>query len=225
MQIVGFQKLTMVDYPGKIAAIIFTPGCNFACPFCHNSEILDFNKKYDLYEENEIFSYLEKRKGIIEAIVISGGEPTLQKDLINFLEKLKEYNIFIKLDTNGSNPNLLGEIISRGLVNYVAMDLKNTFEKYAVTCGLKNINVENIKQSIEILKNSKIDYEFRTTIVKEFHDIKGIEKMIDIAGSSNYYLQNFEDGENVKYSGLHGFSEEDLEKIKERFPNIKIRGI
>lgn len=223
MKIVGFQKLSMVDYPNKTACTIFTEGCNYRCPWCHNSPLV-LEKSDSYYEEIEIINYIDKRKGIIDAICVSGGEPTLQPDLITFLEKLRNHDILVKLDTNGTNPKILEEIIERRLVDYVAMDFKNSFSKYAKTVGLGNVNLDNIKRSIEILKEGKVDYEFRTTIIKEFHDIEDIKEIQKEIGNSKYYLQNFEDNENVVYEGLHGFEVEELKNLKKLFPDLIIRG-
>lgn len=224
MKIVGMQKLSMVDYPDKASCVIFTKGCNYHCPFCHNSSLLD-NSCKDVIPEKEIFEYLDKRKGIIEAIVVSGGEPTLQSDLKDFLRKLRQKDILIKLDTNGGNPKILKEIIEEKLVDYVAMDIKNSLEKYPLTTMISSLDVKNVLESISLLKENKIDYEFRTTIVKELHTIDDIESMTKLIGSSKYYLQNFKDCDGVEYEGLHGFSEIELKKFEEKFPGLIVRGL
>ena len=224
MKIVGFQKLTMVDYPGKMACIIFTEGCNYRCPYCHNSLLVYEKSDYEIDEE-EIFNYIDKRKGIIEGIVISGGEPTLQKDLKEFLIKLRNYPISIKLDTNGSNPKIIKELIDNNLVDYIAMDIKNSIKKYPITTAINKINTDNVLESINILKKSKIDYEFRTTIVKELHDIEDIKEIRKLIGKSKYYIQNFRDNENVKYSNLHGFTDIELNEIKNNIDGAIIRGL
>ena len=224
MKIVGFQKLTMVDYPGKMACIIFTEGCNYRCPYCHNSLLVYEKSDYEIKEE-EIFNYLDKRKGIIEGIVISGGEPTLQSDLKEFLIKLRNYPISIKLDTNGSNPKIIKELIDNNLVDYIAMDIKNSIKKYPITTAINKINTDNVLESINILKKSKIDYEFRTTIVKELHDIEDIKEIRKLSGKSKYYIQNFRDNENVKYSNLNGFTDIELNEIKNNIDGAIIRGL
>lgn len=222
MKIVGFQKLTLSDYPGHTACIIFTEGCNFKCPFCHNSPLVyDVSSSY--YEESEIFSYLEKRKGIVEGIVVSGGEPTLQKDLIRFLKRLREIDVLIKLDTNGSNPKILKEILDNNLVDYVAMDIKNTYEKYDTICDTK-VNIKNIKESIKLLKESNIDHEFRTTIVKEFHTKNDIKEITEYIKGSKYYIQNFRDNENVIYDNLHSFTEKEIDDLKKEVKDFNVRG-
>ena len=224
MKIVGFQKLTMVDYPDKMACIIFTEGCNYRCPYCHNS-LLVYENSEQIIKEEEIFDYLNKRKGVIEGIVISGGEPTLQKDLLDFLKKLRAYSVNIKLDTNGSNPEILKTILDNHLVDYVAMDIKNSIEKYPLTTAIKKINVDNVLKSIEILKNSHIDYEFRTTIVKELHDINDIKEIKKIIGKAKYYLQNFKDSKGVKFSNLHGFTNNEIKEIENNIDGVIIRGL
>lgn len=229
MIIGGFQKTTLLDYPGKIACIIFTQGCNLNCPFCHNSSLIPVETKKDLISEDKIFEYLKKRIGILEAVCITGGEPLMQKDIEEFILGVKSFGYKVKLDTNGSNPELLEKLINNGLVDYVAMDIKNTKSKYEMTSG-KKVNFENIKKSIEIIESSKIDYEFRTTLIKEYHnldDIKEICKMIK--KDSKYYLQNFVNSEGVLNKELNGFSSEELKEMKGNiisiYPNVMFRDI
>ena len=168
MKISGFQKLTLLDFPGKVSCIIFTQGCNFKCPYCQNSGLIGHENEY-LIPEEEIFSYLKKRQGILDGIVISGGEPTVQKDLDQFMRKVKELGYQIKLDTNGSNPDLIKKLLDEELVDYVAMDIKNVLSEYKDVTGVKVLE-EKIKKSIKILQKSNIDHEFRTTIIKNIHD-------------------------------------------------------
>ena len=227
MRIAGFQKLTLLDFPNKVSCIIFTQGCNFKCPYCHNSGLLGHNNE-DLIDESEIFSYLNKRKGVIDGIVISGGEPTIQKDLIFFMKRVKDLGFLIKLDTNGSNPDLVEEIINQNLVDYIAMDIKNILEDYKDITDVKP-NVEKLRRSIELIKKSQIDHEFRTTIIKNIHDIKRIKKICSYVDGDKMFLQNFEKSENVLGKHLEPFSKEELIQIKEemkgKFPNVKVRGI
>ena len=227
MIIDGFQKLTLLDFPGAMACILFTKGCNLKCPFCHNGPLVLNKDKMGLISEEEIFEYLKKRKKILDGVVISGGEPLLQKDIKRFIIDIKKLGYKIKLDTNGTSPKLLKELIDESLIDYVAMDIKNVFEKYPKITGCKNVNVDNIKRSIEVLKEEKVDYEFRTTIVKEFHEVNDIKKILTYIGSSKYFIQNFVDNENVIKSGLHGFTKEELininEELKDEFTNFKIR--
>ena len=226
MKIAGFQKLTLLDYPSKVACIIFTQGCNYKCPYCQNSGLIDHSNE-DLIDEEEIFKYLDKRKGVIDGIVISGGEPTIQKDLKSFIKKVKEKGFLIKLDTNGSNPNFVEEVINEKLVDYIAMDIKNVLEEYKDVTNV-NPNIVNLKRSIEIIKNSNIEHEFRTTIIKNIHNIDKILKICEYVDGDKLYLQNFVLSENVLGKYLKPFTEEELKEIKkeiERYPNVKIRGI
>ena len=231
MKIAGIQKLSLLDFPDKMSCLVFTQGCNIRCPFCHNSSIIDFN--YDnCMDEKEVFAYLKKRKGILEGVVISGGEPTLQKDLKDFIIKVREMGYSIKLDTNGCNPKILKELLDENLLDYVAMDIKNEVEtcKYSKTCGLAQMRVDNILESINILKNSKIDYEFRTTITKELHDIDSIRHILDVIGNQpKYFLQNFRLSENVLDKNMHGFSIEELRNLEHTlnvdYKNVKVRDL
>ena len=190
MIIDGFQKLTLLDFPETMACILFTKGCNLRCPFCHNGPLVLNNEKKGLITEEEIFEYLKKRKKILDGVVISGGEPLLQKDIKRFIVDIKKLGYKIKLDTNGTSPELLKELIDESLIDYVAMDIKNIFEKYPKITGCKNVNVDNIMKSIEILKEEIIDYEFRTTVVKEFHNINDIKTILNYIGDSKYFIQN-----------------------------------
>jgi len=228
MKISGFEKLTLLNYPGVVSCIIFTKGCNFRCPYCQNSSLIDFKGESDISDE-EVLDYLIKRKGILDGICISGGEPLLQKDIKFFVRRVKELGYKIKIDTNGSSPLILKELIDEHLIDYVAMDIKNTFPKYKQTVGCK-LNIENIKKSIEILENSYIDYEFRTTIVKEFHELDDILQICKMLNNkSKYYIQNFQNSDGVLNKKLHGFSENELkemyEKLNKKYKNVKFRDI
>ena len=230
MEIGGFQKVTLLDFPTKIACIVFTKGCNFKCPYCQNGSLVLNTEDGDLIDLEEIFSYLEKRKKVLDGVCISGGEPLIQKNIKELLIKIKSMGFLVKLDTNGTNPITLKELIELKLVDYVAMDIKNSFSKYDITVGGVNPFVENIKKSIEILEETNIPHEFRTTIVKELHtinDILEIGKMF--CPKTKYYLQNYEESDNVIKKGMHGFSSLELKKkknsLKKIMPNLIIRGI
>lgn len=228
MNISGFQKLTLLDYPKKIACIIFTRGCNFRCPYCHNSDLIDNSGEEEISEE-EIFDYLSKRKNLIDGVVVSGGEPTLQPRLKEFIQKIKDLGLLVKLDTNGTNPKILKELIKDNLVDYVAMDIKSVFDDYEEVIGTKG-NIENIKKSINILKNSQIEHEFRTTLVKNYHDLFKVEKICSYLGEKEiYYLQKFKMSEYVIDKSLQSFDNSELTLIygtlKEKYPNLMIRGI
>lgn len=228
MNISGFQKLTLLDYPKKIACIIFTRGCNFRCPYCHNSDLIGNFGEEEIPEE-EIFDYLSKRKNLIDGVVVSGGEPTLQPRLKEFIQKIKDLGLLVKLDTNGTNPKILKELIKDNLVDYVAMDIKSVFDDYEEVIGTKG-NIENIKKSINILKNSQIEHEFRTTLVKNYHNLFKVEKICNYLGEKEiYYLQKFKMSEYVIDKSLQSFDNLELtliyETLKEKYPNLMIRGI
>ena len=229
MTINGMQKLTLLDYPGNVACLIFTQGCNFRCPFCHNSGLLDMNNNCEKIDEKEVFKYLEKRRGLLDGVCISGGDPLLQKDIEDFIRKVKDLGYKVKLDTNGSSPKKLKQLIEDGLIDYVAMDIKNDFLNYDKTAGMCT-NIDNIKKSIEIIENSNIEYEFRTTIVKQFHDVGKLEKIIQYIGpNARYYIQNYQDCSSVLQRGLNGFDNEELLNIKNtlgvKYPNLVVRGV
>jgi pyruvate formate lyase activating enzyme len=229
MLISGMEKLTLSDYPDKLAAIIFTQGCNFKCPFCQNAALIPLKNNHYLTED-EVLNYLEKRKKILDGLVISGGEPTLQKDLKAFIKKVKAIPLKVKLDTNGYHPDVLKDLIQEHLIDYVAMDIKNDLANYSLTSGVANINTAVIKKSIAILNTSGIPHEFRTTIIKEQHDLKKIENIINLIGPDNlYYLQNFKLSQDVPNQKLHGFSQEELQeinnKLNKKYPNVKVRGL
>lgn len=216
MQIAGLQKSSLVDYPSKIAAVVFTLGCNFRCPYCHNPNILTAVSTNKLFDEAAVFDFLKTRKGKIDAVVVSGGEPTLQKDLGDFFKKLKELGFLTKLDTNGSSPKILEYLIKEELLNYVAMDIKAPIEKYKEIARV-NIDTNNILKSIGILKNSKIGYEFRTTTVKSqlsFEDFENIGKML--CCTENYYLQKFKPDItlNPDFAKEKTYTDEEFLKIK-----------
>ncbi len=227
MKISGLQKLTLLDFPDVVSCIVFTKGCNLRCPFCHNSSLVVDSKLTPEIDEEEVFSYLNKRKNILDGVVISGGEPLLQKDIKDFIVRIKTLGYKVKLDTNGVNSKLLSELIDEKLVDYVAMDIKNTFDKYDMTTGKSNSRIDNIKESIRILKKEKVPYEFRTTIVKDFHNIEDIKKILKYINGSKYFIQNFVDNENTIKKGLTGFTKDELininNELKKDFTNFKIR--
>lgn len=230
MVISGMQKLTLLDYPGKTACLLFTQGCNFRCPFCHNRDLLKNDKPPDEISEDEVFEYLRKRQGILDGICISGGEPLLQKDIERFVKKVKEMGFLVKLDTNGSCPTILKRLIENNMLDYIAMDIKDDFINYDKASGIEKININNIKKSIEIILNSNVEHEFRTTIVKEIHNYSNLEKICKFIGpKARYFIQNYRDCETVLEKGLSSFGEDELknieEKLKVTYPNVMIRGI
>ncbi len=203
MIIKGFNKTTLLDFPGKVAATIFTGNCNFRCPFCQNSDLVLNPSSQPEITEEEIFSFLKKRTGIIEGICISGGEPTLQPDLLSFMEKLKQTGTAVKLDTNGYEPEILKAVLDNGLADMIAMDIKSDLNGYREITGLSDVDTEKIARSAEILMNSDTDYEFRTTVVKEYYNEKTAENIAEwLRGAEKYYLQKFEDNEKVIKPGL-----------------------
>lgn len=188
MLIGGLQKSSLVDYPSKICTVVFTIGCNFRCGYCHNPELI---KKEEYILEEDFFEFIKTRIGKIDAIVISGGEPTLQNDLEDFITKCKALNFLVKLDTNGTNPEVLENLISKGLLDYIAMDIKAPFEKYT-NITRRFLDIEKIKKSIEIIMNSGVDYEFRTTVVRSQLSIDDLIKISEnIKGAKKYYMQKF----------------------------------
>ena len=235
LKIGGFQKLSLVDYPGKISCIIFTIGCNFRCPFCYVPQLVLPEKIKNLKKVpvSEIFSFLERNKGLNEAVVITGGEPTIHQDLSSFIERIKKMDFLVALETNGTNSDMLEELIKERLVDYVEMDIKTAldFKKYRKITGgvLTEDMFENVKKSIKILLNSEIDYEFRTTLVKEYHSVEDIlEVCKTIKGAKVYYIQNL-----LTMNGFVGgkfltpFSKEEIEKIiteGKKLTNIRFRG-
>lgn len=187
----GVQKTSLLDYPDKISAIVFTQGCNFRCGYCHNPELLQKNSENDIYNVDVFFEFLEKRKGKLDGVVITGGEPTLQKDLKLFIKKIKEMNYLVKLDTNGTNPHILEELINENLVDYIAMDIKSPLDKYSKITN-SEVNTEKIQRSIKLILNSNIDYEFRTTVISSQLTINDFEKIAKLLkGAKKYYLQKF----------------------------------
>lgn len=226
----GFQKLTLLDYPGKVACTLFTPGCNFRCPFCHNASLVTHIENTQTYSEEEILDFLEKRQGLLEGVCITGGEPLLQQDIGEFIGKVKNLGYSVKLDTNGSFPEKLIELADSGLIDYVAMDIKNSKEKYALTADVNNFELGKIEKSVEFLLNGKTEYEFRTTVVKELHTIEDIESIARwIKGADKYFLQNFVDSGDLIAQGMSAVTPEILHKMREVAAQytgvVEIRGI
>lgn len=227
MVISGLQKLTLLDFPQKVACTVFLGGCNFRCPFCQNGEIL--NGDVAAYSNEEFFSFLKKRQGLLEGVCVSGGEPLANDDVIDFIKKIKSLDYAVKVDTNGSYFNRLKLLIDENLIDYVAMDIKNSPQKYAKTAGVA-VNFENISKSVELLINSGIDYEFRTTVVADYHkpeDFIAIGKWLK--GAKRYFLQTFVDSEYVIKKGLCAYSDSYMRAFKDILtpfiPETKVRGL
>ena len=213
MEFVGIDKFSLLDYDEKVSVVLFSPACNFRCPFCHNGKSVLNSNTPILFEE--ILEYLKSRVGLIDAVVFTGGEPTLMPELKERIKAVKELGFLIKLDTNGTNPKVIEELLNEGLLDYIAMDIKNSESMYLETAGCLQINMENIKNSIKIIENSGVNYEFRTTLVKEYHSEKSIREMADLVkGAKQLYLQKFVDREGVIKKGLHDISIEEANKFK-----------
>ena len=226
----GLQKLTLLDYPGNMAATVFTGGCNFRCPFCHNRSLVFLNENDSEIANEDIFDFLKSRNKILDGICITGGEPLLHKGITAFIKRVRDLGLKVKLDTNGSNFEALRRLIDEKLVDYVAMDIKNSPEKYAMTIGLENCDLSEIEKSKNYLLENHVDYEFRTTIVKEFHEPEDLRKIGEwIRGAKHYYLQNFEDHGTCIQAGLGEVDLHTLETMKriagEYVEHIEIRGI
>ncbi len=226
----GLQKLTLLDYPGNMAATVFTGGCNFRCPFCHNRSLVFLNENDSEIANEDIFDFLKSRNKILDGICITGGEPLLHKGITAFIKRVRDLGLKVKLDTNGSNFEALKRLIDEKLVDYVAMDIKNSPEKYAMTIGLENYDLSEIEKSKNYLLENHVDYEFRTTIVREFHEPEDLKKIGEwIRGAKHYYLQNFEDHGTCIQAGLGEVDLHTLETMKriagEYVEHIEIRGI
>ena len=225
----GLQKLTLLDYPGKIACTVFTVGCNLRCPFCHNASLVTHPQDAGYVTDDELFSFLKKRVGILDGVCVTGGEPTLQRDLPDFLESVKALGYSVKLDTNGTNPKLLRSVISDRLVDYVAVDIKNSPEKYITTSGGIDL-FENIKETVSLLLSDVIEYEFRTTAVAGFHETEDFESIGKwIQGTKRYFIQNFVDSGALIGEGMSGFDEHQMQRfadiVRGSVDSVELRGI
>ena len=228
MDINGLQKLTLLDYPGKTACTVFLAGCDLRCPFCHNSEL--WGKAPAVMDDGELLKFLEKRRGLLEGVAFTGGEALLRPELPELMGRIKALGYPVKLDTNGTHPERLRRLIDEGLVDYAAMDVKNSRERYALTCGLESMDPEPIENSIALLKEGRVPYEFRTTVVAPLHDeasFTDIARMID--GAENYFLQPFTDRDTVLYKGFAAPTADEMQRYLEIVsPHVKhaaIRGM
>lgn len=230
MRILGMEKMSLVDYDGFVSATIFTGGCNFLCPFCHNSPLVIDHKTIKEMPTDSVLDYLKKRQGVLDAVCISGGEPTLQKDLADFMEQVKNLGYKIKLDTNGTNPETIKFVHQNGLCDYFAMDIKNNLNDYAKIIGFDSYDTTKVQQSIEYFLSTNADYEFRTTIIKEFHNKDNMLNIAkEIKGAKRYFLQKFKKGENcIDANSLNHIDNstvlEFIDIIKPFVPNVKTRG-
>lgn len=230
MRISGLQKLTLLDYPGKVACTVFLGGCDFRCPFCHNIGLVTDPMAYPEISTPELLAFLKKRQGVLDGVCVTGGEPLLSDDVFALLKQIKALGYAIKLDTNGSFPQRLRSAVEMGLVDTVAMDIKNSPEKYAMTAGALELDMAPIQESVRYLLSGAVDYEFRTTVVAEYHtleDFKAIGKWI--AGAKRYFLQPFVDSDGVAVGGLHAPTKTELEAtckiLAKTVKTVEMRGL
>lgn len=230
MEIHGFQKTTLLDYPGHVAATVFFGGCNFRCPYCHNKDLVLSPSSAPTIEEETVLNHLKKRVGILDGVCITGGEPTLQPDLESLIVKIRSLGYDIKLDTNGSNPQVLKSLCQKNLIDYVAMDIKHTPQKYALVCQSDCLSMEAIMKSVDFLKENRVPYEFRTTITRELHkkeDIPAIGAWLK--GASAYYLQAYQESEQVISPVFSSYTYKELQEFQRLLENdiahVGIRGI
>ncbi|MDH5442363.1 MAG: anaerobic ribonucleoside-triphosphate reductase activating protein [Candidatus Nomurabacteria bacterium] len=216
MRIGGLEKFSLIDFPGNIACIIYTIGCKFACPYCHNPELVNETVEREI-PVKEIYEFLESRKGLLEGVVITGGEPTLHDDLLEFISEIKKMGFKVKLDSNGTNPKMLKRAIGKKLVDYIAMDMKSPLEIYHKTVS-RPVDIDAIKTSIELLMSSPIPYEFRTTIIKSLLSPGDIEQIAkEISGAKNYYLQKFVSVKilNPQFKKKVTYTDEEFSELRE----------
>jgi len=230
MKFHGLQKMTLLDYPGKVACTLFTGGCNFRCPFCHNALLVTELSQSDVIEEEAMLSFLKTRVGLLDGVCVTGGEPLLHPSMASFLRKVKELGFSVKLDTNGTFPDTLADLIDEKLVDRVAVDLKNSAEKYAMTVGVPSFDLAPVERTIDLLLAGRVDYEFRTTVVRELHEVSDIEKIAKrIRGARAYFLQNFVDSGNLIGSDMTAHDPAVLEEMKKAarlyVPTTEIRGL
>ena len=228
MKIKGIQKLTLLDYPGRLAATVFLGGCNLRCPFCHNASLV-VRGGGDEISEDELFEFLESRAGKLSGVCVTGGEPTLNPSLPSFINKIRALGYSVKLDTNGTNPDMLEQLIRDGLIDYVAMDIKSSPERYAAVSGVPGLDISAVERSVRLLLDGNVEYEFRTTVVRELHtfdDIDAIGRWI--RGARAYFLQPFKDSGDIIKDGFSSYSEAEISDLlaiaRVYIPNAQIRG-
>jgi pyruvate formate lyase activating enzyme len=229
MEIYGLEKLSLVDFDGKVAATVFTGACNFRCGFCHNSPLVTGVKDLPELGEQFVLDYLKKRYGLLDGVCVSGGEPTLQKDLLEFCQKLKEIGYAVKLDTNGTNPTLVKTLAENGLVDHFAVDIKNDKDNYAKIIGFDKFDTKNVEKTVDYLLTGKVSYEFRTTLIKEYHAESNILAIGNwIKGAKKYFLQQFKHSDGCITQGLNGIDEQTAKKfidlLTPTVPSAKLRG-
>lgn len=225
----GLQKLTLLDFPQRVACTVFTGGCNFRCPFCHNASLVLDPDRNEGIDEAELFGFLEKRKGVLDGVCVTGGEPLLQKGIDGLLRRIKDLGFDVKLDTNGYYPEALKALVSEGLVDYVAMDIKNSPALYAKTAGLEALELSRIEESVRFLLSGVLDYEFRTTVTRELHCKESLEQAAEfIKGAKRYYLQTFIDSGDLVGGTFSAYSKSEMEEllkaVKAFVPTAQLRG-
>ena len=234
MKLYGLQKMTLLDFPGRVACTVFLGGCDFRCPWCHNYE-LAVGSAEPVMDEEEFFAFLKKREGLLEGVAVTGGEPCLSRELPAFLRKIREMGFLTKLDTNGAHPELLEQILREGLADYVAMDIKNSPGKYLLTAGLTGSEAQQeallgrVRRSIRLIMELAPDYEFRTTVIRQFHEEQDFAEIGEmIRGARRYFLQSFTDRDTVPYGGLSAPGKEELmryaEQVRRFVPDVQTRG-
>lgn len=230
VRICGLNKTTLLDYPGHVAATVFLGGCNFRCPFCQNGDLVLKPEGQPAIEKEAVMAFLRKRKGVLTGVCITGGEPTIERGLEELIEEIKDIGYLVKLDTNGYCPEVIRKLTEKGLVDYIAMDIKNDLKKYGGTVGIQGIDAGRIIDSIRWIINGKTDYEFRTTVVKELHgreDMSAIGKAIK--GAKAYFLQGYQESGGVIAPGFHAYGKEEMEELAEWVrpfvPNVQLRGV
>lgn len=229
MKLYGLQKMTLLDFPGRVACTLFLGGCDFRCPFCHNYDLATGRAPAAL-DEAELMSFLKKRRGLIDGVAITGGEPCLNRDLPGLIRKIRDLGYPVKLDTNGAHPEMLNDLLGEGLLDYVAMDVKNSPEKYALTAGVEKVDLQAIRKSVDLLMNNPVDCEFRTTVVRELHEDRDFESIgAWIHGARRYRLQIFTDRDTVPYKNLHAPTREEVLRwagiMRSHVADTRIRGM
>lgn len=228
MKIYGLQKLTLLDFPDRTACTVFTGGCNLRCPFCHNASLV--LSPSDEIPLEEFFAFLNKRRGVLDGVCVSGGEPCIQTGLKDFLAQIKDFGFLVKLDTNGFFPHVLKMLVNSKLVDYVAMDLKNDRASYARTVGIDGLDLSPIEESIDYLMSGVVDFEFRTTVTRDFHTKESLVRAAErIRGVRKYYLQKFEDSGELINESVRGYSDEAMKDlllaVREVIPTAELRGV
>lgn len=230
VRIYGLNKTTLLDYPGHVAATVFLGGCNFRCPFCHNGDLALCPEGQPVLAQGEVLEFLKKRKQVLSGVCITGGEPTLSDGLEDLIKRIKDMGYMVKLDTNGYEPGIVRRLVTEGILDYIAMDIKNCMERYGETAGLSYVDVERVRESIKVIKESAIEYEFRTTIVRELHGKAELEAVgREIEGAKAYFLQSYRESAGVITPGFHGYDRRGMERlagyVRPYVERVELRGV